>query len=163
GSERWDENAKSLEGNLRRRGSYELSVAFSPDALNGVEAENIGASRDLDQVKGQENFSEREVTMNAVIPPVLLTDEEREKLSAMLGVPKGDLVINESEFLAQTGCPPEKLETWLETSWTQYDIRAVLAGTEKVGPQPWLLANERDQTVRLFSPSSEAIRADAQV
>jgi hypothetical protein len=49
----------------------------------------------------------------------------------------------------------------LKTSWVQHDIRAILAGTEKVGRQPWLLLNEQDRTLRLFGPSDATLLADA--
>jgi hypothetical protein len=68
-------------------------------------------------------------------------------------------MLEESEFLAQTGCPPGELENWLENSWRQYNIRAVLAGSEAVGPQPHLLVcyQENQATMRLFCPREKLL------
>jgi hypothetical protein len=92
----------------------------------------------------------------------ILTDEEREELALTLGVPQSFLFVDESEFLTLTECRPESLEWWLQDSWNQHNIEAVLAGNEEVGSQPWALVNKDDKTIRLFSPSSAALLADAE-
>jgi hypothetical protein len=93
--------------------------------------------------------------------PLYLFDYEVESLSDILGFPKDQLTRSESEFLAETGCPPKSLEIWLMTFWVQHDIRAVLAGTQTVVRQPWLLRSNCDGTVRLFSPSDRLVLANA--
>ena len=94
--------------------------------------------------------------------PIFLTSEEREKLCFILGIPEDDLIVDESEFCKRIECPPNKFECWLDQYWHPYDIRAVLAGTEEVGAEPWLLVDERDHSVRLFSASEALLRADAE-
>lgn len=99
--------------------------------------------------------------MNAKLEPLKLNDEDRKSLSEVLGVPEDDLILTESEFAAHSECSTEFCETLLKTEWVQHDIQAVLAGTEKSGCQPWLLLNEQNRTVRLFSPSGATLLADA--
>jgi hypothetical protein len=99
--------------------------------------------------------------VNAKLEPLVLNDEDRKSLSEVLGVPEDVLILTESEFAAYSGCSTEFRETWLKTEWVQHDILAVLAGTEKGGCQPWLLLNEQNRTVRLFSLSAATLLADA--
>ena len=91
----------------------------------------------------------------------VLTDQQQ--LSVALGGPEKFWMLEESEFLAQSGCPPGELENWLENSWSQHDISAVLAGSEAVGPQPHLLVRyqENQATVRLFCPTEKLQRENA--
>lgn len=95
--------------------------------------------------------------------PIPLSDEDKERLSVALGGPGAFSMFEESEFIAQSGCPPEELERWLESCWLQHDIRAVLGGLEKVGPQPLLLVGFEDQyaTVRLFCPTEKLLWENA--
>jgi hypothetical protein len=71
--------------------------------------------------------------------------------------------LEESEFLAQSGCPPGELENWLAAGWNQHNIRAIIAGSEVVGPQPHLLVRHQDNqaTVRLFCPTRKLLRQNA--
>jgi hypothetical protein len=87
--------------------------------------------------------------------PILLSDNEMQQLSTALGGRENCWILTEPEFVAETGCPPEELQNWLETGWIQYDIKAVLAGAQKVGPQPRLLVGHLDNrpAVRLFCPT----------
>jgi hypothetical protein len=96
-----------------------------------------------------------------MIAPLLLDNEERQSLAQILGLSEDALILNEADFVLQTECPRETLEIWLKTFWVQHDIRAVLAGIQKVVRQPWLLRSERDGTVRLFSPSDRLALAEA--
>jgi hypothetical protein len=99
--------------------------------------------------------------VNAKIAPLALNKEDRQSLSQVLGIPEDFFILPESVFAAHFGCSARSLETMLKTEWVQHDIQAVLAGTEKVGRQPWLLRNEQEGTVRLFSPSDATLLADA--
>ncbi len=92
----------------------------------------------------------------------ILTNEEREELALILGVPREHLFISEPEFLALSGYRPEFLEWWLNDSWNQHNIGAVLAGDEEAGSQPWALVNKETDTIRLFSPLRAALLADAE-
>jgi hypothetical protein len=47
------------------------------------------------------------------LAPIALTAEDHQQLSIALGGPQKFGMLEESEFLAQTGCPPEELENWL--------------------------------------------------
>jgi hypothetical protein len=93
--------------------------------------------------------------------PLHLCDYEVELLCEILGFAMDQLIRSESEFLEETGCAQKSLEIWLMNSWVQFDIRAVLAGTEKVVRQPWLVRSNGDGTVRLFSPSDQLVLANA--
>jgi hypothetical protein len=101
------------------------------------------------------------VVVNAKFEPIALEDGDRKSLSEVLGVAEELLILPESKFAAHFGCSARSLETMLKTEWVQHDIRAVLEGTEKVACQPWLLLNEQNRTVRLFSPSGATLLADA--
>ncbi len=96
----------------------------------------------------------------------LTQQQEMERLLTLLGGPENLSILEESEFLEQTGCPPQELEPWLGDAWVQCDIRAVLAGKEEVGPQPVLLVHqdENQVAVRLFYPTKrlllENVRAE---
>jgi hypothetical protein len=97
-------------------------------------------------------------------PPIVLTDDEREKLLVRLGGPERVLTLEKSEFLTQTGCRPEECEIWLRGSWIQYDIAKVLRGSQRVGPWPMLLVQlvEDQVALRLFSPTKELVSRDAE-
>ena len=98
------------------------------------------------------------------LAPIALTAEDHQQLAIALGGPQKFGMLEESEFLAQTGCPPEELENWLENSWSQHNIRAVLAGSEGVGPQPHLLVRyqENQAIVRLFCPMEKLLCENAE-
>ena len=99
--------------------------------------------------------------MNTEIAPIVLNGQDVRALSEFLGVREDVLILPESEFSYQIGCPPEAFGNWLETDWVQHDIRAVLDGTDKVVRQLWPIRSERDGMVRLFSPSDRLALADA--
>jgi hypothetical protein len=101
------------------------------------------------------------VVVKGKIAPLALNNEDRKSLSQVLGIPEDFFILPESVFAAHFGCSARSLETMLKTEWVQHDIQAVLAGTEKVGRQPWLLINEQQGTARLFSPSDATLLADA--
>lgn len=83
------------------------------------------------------------------------------KLLEVLGGPDKVSICEESEFCVQSLCPPSEMEDWLKESWIEYDISAVLAGSQIVAPNPIVLVNQSDEffAVRLFS-SSEALDRD---
>ena len=92
-------------------------------------------------------------------PSIPLTQPEEQRLLTLVGGPENLSIQEESKFLEQTGCPAQELELWLEDSWIQCDIRAVLAGRERVVPHAVLLSR-RDQNqiaVRLFYPKKELL------
>jgi hypothetical protein len=95
------------------------------------------------------------------LAPLELNDDGRQSLSQVLGIPEAELILTESAFAEHFGCSNQSLETELKTEWVQHDIRAVLSGKEKVGPQPWLVLNQQAGTVRLFSPSEATLLVDA--
>lgn len=70
-------------------------------------------------------------------------------------------VFEEDEFCVEAGCPPERLEAWLQSHWKEYDICAVFAGSEKVGPYPLLLGRQYNEhfTLRMYSPSDQLLRS----
>jgi hypothetical protein len=84
-----------------------------------------------------------------------LTPPEQQRLLALLGGPENLIIQHESEFLEQTRCPALKSGD----AWIQCDIRAVLVGSESVGPEPVLLRRQdQDQSaVRLFHPKKELL------
>ncbi len=96
----------------------------------------------------------------------LAQQQEMERLLTLLGGSENLSIQEERLFLEQTGCPPQELEPWLADAWIQCDLRAVLAGKERVGPQPVLLIHPDDNQVamRLFYPTArlllENVRAE---
>lgn len=92
----------------------------------------------------------------------ILTAAQREGLAFRIGILENDLFVSELDFLNLTCCESGDLERWLTESWNEYDIRNVLAGSGDIGPQPWALVDERG-AVRLFSPTSAALQADAEL
>ncbi len=101
-----------------------------------------------------------------------LSAEDMAKLSEILGGPDHVSICEESEFCAQSFCPPSQMEDWLQDFWIEYDISAVLAGSQIVAPDPIVLVNQYHEffTVRLFSPSDaldqesvEGDREDAEI
>jgi len=104
------------------------------------------------------------VSTGGKLAPIELTAEDQQQLSIALGGPERFWMLEESEFLTQSGCPPGELENWLAgDDWTQYNIRAVLAGSEVVGPHPHLLLRnqEHQATGRLFCPTKELLHENA--
>ena len=89
------------------------------------------------------------------------TEADQKKLLAVPGEP-GLWMGDEAKFLAETGCPPEELEEWLENEWIPYDLRAVLSGAEVIGPYPHLLTRqtENQTTARLFCCSKALVLSD---
>jgi hypothetical protein len=87
------------------------------------------------------------------------------RLSAILGGPEKACIVEESEFVTESGCPPDQMEAWLEDHWHAYDVGAVLAGEQAVGEQPMLLVRQFDGyfTTRLYSPTSKLVKDNAQI
>jgi hypothetical protein len=87
-------------------------------------------------------------------PTYVMTQADIESLLSLLGGSENLSIQGEAAFLQQTGCPPQELDLWLEESWIQCDIKAVLSGRERVGPQPVLLVHQGADplTARLFYP-----------
>jgi hypothetical protein len=77
-------------------------------------------------------------------------------LSVILQGPENASMCEEADFCIETGCSPIELENWLQADWIQYDISAVLAGSEKVDMNPMVLVKQYDDffVARLFSPAS---------
>lgn len=95
--------------------------------------------------------------VDEVIPSIReLTNEDMENLSVILQGPENVSMCEEADFCIETGCPSDELEDWLQADWIQYDISAVLAGSEKVDMNPIVLVKQYDDffIARLFSPAS---------
>ena len=97
--------------------------------------------------------------------PRELSHADMERLSAILGGPEKAALVEESEFVAESGCPPGRMEEWLEDYWKQYDVEAVIAGQQVVGEMPILLVRQHDGyfTVRLFSPTKKLVKDNAEI
>jgi hypothetical protein len=99
-----------------------------------------------------------------MFPPIAMTVDRQIMLVALLGGRDAVLILEESEFVSETECPPEKLETWLEESWIQYDIIKVLEGVTKCGRWPMILTTQVANSVkwRLFTPARRLIIQEAE-
>jgi hypothetical protein len=84
-----------------------------------------------------------------------LSSEKLDQLAVFLGGPERLTIQDEEEFLAETECPPEALEHWLNHHWVECDVDEVLAGRQRICWQAWFLVNNRSGAPmgRLFYPS----------
>ena len=84
-----------------------------------------------------------------------LSNEDMERLLAIVGGADKASLCQDSEFCAQFLCPPSEMENWLSDFWIEYDISTVVAGSKMVGPNPIILVKQFEEffTARLFSPS----------
>jgi hypothetical protein len=89
------------------------------------------------------------------ITKTTLTSEKLDQLADVLGGQEWLTIRDEEEFLAETGCPPEALEHWLNHHWVECDVDEVLAGRQRICWHAWFLVNNRPgaPTGRLFYPS----------
>jgi hypothetical protein len=84
-----------------------------------------------------------------------LSNDDMERLLAIVGGADKASLCQESEFCVQFLCPPSEMEDWLSDFWIEYDISSVLAGSQTVAPNPIVLVKQFEEffTARLFSPS----------
>jgi hypothetical protein len=94
-----------------------------------------------------------------MIPP---TNFDLEALEAVLEGQQNLVVRDESEFIRETGIPPEKLEAWLSQEWVACDIAAVMAKKQRVRWGAVLLTRRHGNEVfaRLFHPTRGLVVRD---
>ena len=88
------------------------------------------------------------MTTEGKLAPIVLSAQDQQQLATALGGPEKFWMLEELEFLAQSGCPAGELENWLENSWSQHNMayRTIRTRHGHLGrvlwPLPIILASE---------------------
>jgi hypothetical protein len=79
--------------------------------------------------------------------------EQMKRLAELLGDPERSYICEESVFCEEYGCPIDQLESWLQKSWIEHDMLAILEYREAPPVHSVLLVKRHNDfcTMRLLS------------